>query len=78
MYFTVFLQGDWVPNEFGGDANLQAISFLQELNWVVHRQFPGVFTMAEESTSWKGVTDRESGTLKCQTALQCFDANVLF
>ncbi|EPR58780.1 1,4-alpha-glucan-branching enzyme [Toxoplasma gondii GT1] len=53
--------GDWLPNEFGGDANLQAMSLLQELNWVVHQEFPGVFTMAEESTSWQGVTDKEKG-----------------
>ncbi|CDJ47283.1 1,4-alpha-glucan branching enzyme, putative [Eimeria brunetti] len=53
--------GDWLPNEHGGDANLQAISLLQELNWVVHKEFPGVFTMAEESTSWKGVTDKKEG-----------------
>ncbi|KAL8445499.1 hypothetical protein Emed_005580 [Eimeria media] len=53
--------GEWLPNEHGGDANLQAISLLQELNWVVHKEFPGVFTMAEESTSWRGVTDKAEG-----------------
>lgn len=53
--------GQWVPNEHGGDSNLQAISLLKELNWVVHQEFPGVFTMAEESTSWQGVTDRDKG-----------------
>ncbi|KAH0483602.1 MAG: hypothetical protein KVP17_004269 [Porospora cf. gigantea B] len=53
--------GEWVPNEFGGDANLEAIALLQEMNWVVHQQFPGVFMMAEEATSWKGVTDKDSG-----------------
>ncbi|KAL8436082.1 hypothetical protein Efla_002072 [Eimeria flavescens] len=53
--------GEWLPNEHGGDANLQAISLLQELNWVVHKEFPGVFTMAEESTSWRGVTDKAQG-----------------
>lgn len=53
--------GEWLPNEHGGDANLQAISLLQELNWVVHKEFPGVFTMAEESTSWRGVTDKTDG-----------------
>ncbi|OEH79714.1 hypothetical protein cyc_01802 [Cyclospora cayetanensis] len=53
--------GEWLPNEHGGDANLQAISLLQELNWVVHKEFPGVFTMAEESTSWRGVTDKTEG-----------------
>lgn len=55
--------GDWLPNEHGGDANLQAISLLQELNWVVHKEFPGVFTMAEESTSWRGVTDKANGEI---------------
>ncbi len=52
---------EWIPNEFGGDANLQAIRLLQEMNWVVHKEWPGVFTMAEESTSWAGVTDKEKG-----------------
>eukprot|EP01054_Gregarina_sp_Poly1_P007286 Gregarina_sp_Poly_1__7285@NODE_3_length_27868_cov_154_961188_g2_i0_p2_GENE_NODE_3_length_27868_cov_154_961188_g2_i0NODE_3_length_27868_cov_154_961188_g2_i0_p2_ORF_typecomplete_len976_score148_14Alphaamylase/PF00128_24/1_7e31CBM_48/PF02922_18/5_4e03CBM_48/PF02922_18/2_5e26CBM_48/PF02922_18/1_6e03Alphaamylase_C/PF02806_18/6_2e20Melibiase/PF02065_18/0_00012AMPK1_CBM/PF16561_5/0_0012GHL10/PF02638_15/0_019Glyco_hydro_70/PF02324_16/2_1Glyco_hydro_70/PF02324_16/69_NODE_3_length_27868_cov_154_961188_g2_ len=54
-------EGDWLPNEFGGDANLEAINMLQELNWVIHKEFPGVFTMAEEATSWKGVTDKKEG-----------------
>ncbi|KAF7456701.1 1,4-alpha-glucan-branching enzyme [Cryptosporidium felis] len=53
--------GEWIPNEFGGDANLEAVSLLQELNWVIHNEFPGVFTMAEESTAWQGVTDKEKG-----------------
>lgn len=51
--------GEWIPNEFGGDANLEAISLLQEMNWVVHKNFPGVFMMAEESTSWRGVTKKD-------------------
>lgn len=55
------VQGDWIPNEYGGDANLQAISLLQELNWVIHHEFPGVFTMAEESTAWPGVTGKDTG-----------------
>ncbi|CDJ43321.1 1,4-alpha-glucan branching enzyme, putative [Eimeria tenella] len=58
--------GEWLPNEHGGDANLQAISLLQELNWVVHKEFPGVFTMAEESTSWRGVTDKADGQATTQ------------
>ncbi|MCA9666588.1 MAG: 1,4-alpha-glucan branching protein GlgB [Myxococcales bacterium] len=48
--------GDWVPNEYGGRENLQAISFLQELNTVVYRDVPGAVTIAEESTAWAGVT----------------------
>ncbi|KAH8739106.1 alpha-glucan branching enzyme [Cryptosporidium ryanae] len=53
--------GEWIPNEFGGDANLEAVSLLQELNWVIHKEFPGVFTMAEESTAWQGVTEKNGG-----------------
>eukprot|EP00916_Digyalum_oweni_P019200 GHVL01031973.1.p1 GENE.GHVL01031973.1~~GHVL01031973.1.p1 ORF type:complete len:814 (-),score=138.12 GHVL01031973.1:1627-4068(-) len=53
--------GEWIPNEHGGDANLQAITLLQEMNWVIHNYYPGVFTMAEESTCWKGVTDDNAG-----------------
>ena len=48
--------GDWVPNKYGGRENLDAISFLQELNTVVYDRHPGAFTIAEESTSWPGVT----------------------
>jgi 1,4-alpha-glucan branching enzyme len=48
--------GEWVPNEFGGRENLDSISFLQEFNIAVHDNFPDVFTVAEESTSWPGVT----------------------
>lgn len=61
--------GEWLPNEFGGDANLEAISLLQELNWVIHKEFPGVFTMAEESTSWRGVTDKVNGEPKLKIRL---------
>ncbi|MBI3935216.1 MAG: 1,4-alpha-glucan branching protein GlgB [Acidobacteria bacterium] len=46
--------GEWIPNQFGGRENLEAISFLQQLNTLVHER-PGVFTAAEESTSWPGV-----------------------
>jgi 1,4-alpha-glucan branching enzyme len=48
--------GEWIPNEFGGRENLESISFLQEFNQVVHQEFADVFTVAEESTSWPGVT----------------------
>jgi 1,4-alpha-glucan branching enzyme len=48
--------GEWVPNRHGGRENLEAISFLQEMNVLVHRDFPGVVTVAEESTAWGGVT----------------------
>jgi 1,4-alpha-glucan branching enzyme len=48
--------GEWVPNQFGGRENLAAIAFLKRLNEVVHGRFPGVLTIAEESTSWPGVS----------------------
>ncbi|MBA3845140.1 MAG: 1,4-alpha-glucan branching protein GlgB [Planctomycetes bacterium] len=48
--------GQWVANEQGGNANLEAVSFLQELTATVHGQFPGVLMIAEESTAWQGVT----------------------
>jgi 1,4-alpha-glucan branching enzyme len=48
--------GDWIPNIHGGNENLEAISFLQEMNVLVHREQPGALTMAEESTSWPMVS----------------------
>jgi len=48
--------GDWVPNEFGGRENLPAIAMLKELNEQCHLQFPGVLTVAEESTAWASVS----------------------
>ena len=48
--------GEWIPNRFGGHENLEAIEFLKELNIVVHREYPGVLTIAEESTAWPGVS----------------------
>ncbi len=47
---------DWVPNQFGGNENLEAIAFLRELNTVLHREHPGCLIMAEESTSWPMVS----------------------
>ncbi|PZR37061.1 MAG: 1,4-alpha-glucan branching enzyme [Azospira oryzae] len=49
-------QGEWIPNEFGGRENLEAISFLKEFNEVVYGNFPDVITIAEESTAWPGVS----------------------
>ncbi|MDT7785556.1 MAG: 1,4-alpha-glucan branching enzyme [Pseudonocardiales bacterium] len=46
----------WLPNEFGGRENLDAVRFLQELNATVYRRHPGVVMIAEESTAWPGVT----------------------
>ena len=49
-------EGEWLPNKFGGRENLEAIEFLRELNIMVHDVFPGALTLAEESTSWPGVS----------------------
>ncbi|MFC3966488.1 1,4-alpha-glucan branching protein GlgB [Nocardia jiangsuensis] len=48
--------GQWEPNIHGGRENLEAVDFLQELNATLHREHPGVVTIAEESTAWPGVT----------------------
>ncbi len=48
--------GEWLPNRHGGRENLEAISFLREFNIMVHEQFPGAITLAEESTSWPMVS----------------------
>jgi len=48
--------GRWLPNKYGGRENLEAIEFLKELTETVHREHPGVLMIAEESTSWPGVT----------------------
>ncbi|MCA1802223.1 MAG: 1,4-alpha-glucan branching protein GlgB [Rhodothermaceae bacterium] len=48
--------GDWVPNKFGGRENLEAIEFLKKFNELAHKEFPGVTTFAEESTSWPMVS----------------------
>jgi 1,4-alpha-glucan branching enzyme len=48
--------GEWVPNEFGGRENLDAVALLQEVNATCYRRVPGTTVIAEESTSWPGVT----------------------
>jgi 1,4-alpha-glucan branching enzyme len=48
--------GEWIPNEFGGRENLHAIAFLRRMNEVAYGRFPGILTIAEESTSWPSVT----------------------
>ena len=49
-------EGEWIPNEHGGRENLEAISFLRELNASIYREHPDVQTIAEESTAWPMVT----------------------
>ena len=49
-------EGEWIPNQFGGRENLAAISLIKEFNEQVHSHFPGVLTIAEESTAWTGVS----------------------
>ena len=49
-------EGEWVPNEYGGRENLDAIAFLQKLNQVVYENHPDIQTIAEESTAWPMVT----------------------
>ncbi|MEX2645817.1 MAG: 1,4-alpha-glucan branching protein GlgB [Gaiellaceae bacterium] len=48
--------GEWVPNRYGGNEDLDSISFLKELNEVVHAGVPGALMCAEESTAWPGVS----------------------
>jgi 1,4-alpha-glucan branching enzyme len=48
--------GEWIPNQYGGNENLEAVSFLKEMNEVVYGEFPDAVTIAEESTSWSGVS----------------------
>ena len=48
--------GEWVPNKFGGNENLEAVEFLKRVNTEIYRLHPGGFTIAEESTSWRGVS----------------------
>jgi len=49
-------EGEWIPNRHGGRENLEAIEFLQAFNETIAREYPHVFTIAEESTSWPKVS----------------------
>lgn len=48
--------GEWIPNQYGGNENIEAITFLKEFNEVVYQNFPDAVNIAEESTSWTGVS----------------------
>ena len=48
--------GEWVPNQYGGNEDLDAVEFLKQLNEVVHAREPGIVSAAEESTAWPGVS----------------------
>lgn len=48
--------GEWLPNIYGGNENLEAIAFIKKFNEVVHKYHPGILTIAEESTAWPSVS----------------------
>ncbi len=48
--------GEWIPNEYGGRENLDAVTFLKKFNEIVHIDYPGIITFAEESTAWPMVS----------------------
>lgn len=56
MLYLDYSRTEWIPNQYGGRENLEAIEFLRQVNTVVHDQCPGVLIFAEESTSWPQVT----------------------
>lgn len=56
MLYLDYSRKEWVPNQYGGRENLEAIDFLRELNTVVHSEHHGAMVIAEESTSWPQVT----------------------
>jgi 1,4-alpha-glucan branching enzyme len=49
-------EGEWEPNEFGGDGNIEAIAFIKDLNETLFRDFPDIQMIAEEATDWPGIS----------------------
>ena len=49
-------EGEWIPNQYGGRENIEAVEFLKKFNHLTHTEYPGVVTIAEESTAWPQVT----------------------
>ncbi len=49
-------EGEWAPNVYGGNENLEAVDFIKKFNEVTHQYFPGILTIAEESTAWPAVS----------------------
>ena len=49
-------EGEWIPNKFGGRENLDAVDFLKKFNELIHVEYPGILTFAEESTAWPMVS----------------------
>ncbi|MCM3505397.1 1,4-alpha-glucan branching protein GlgB [Curtobacterium sp. ODYSSEY 48 V2] len=60
MLYLDYSRTEWLPNIHGGRENLEAISFLQETNATAYKRYPGIVMVAEESTSWPGVTQPTS------------------
>lgn len=49
-------EGQWEPNEFGGNGNIEAIEFIKDLNITLYRDFPDIQTIAEEASDWPGIS----------------------
>jgi 1,4-alpha-glucan branching enzyme len=56
MLYLDYSREDWIPNQYGGRENLEAVSFIRELNEIVYAEQPGIMMIAEESTAWPGVS----------------------
>ncbi|HEY8589207.1 MAG TPA: 1,4-alpha-glucan branching protein GlgB [Naasia sp.] len=56
MLYLDYSRTEWLPNQYGGRENLEAIGFLQEVNATAYKNYPGIVMIAEESTAWPGVT----------------------